>query len=107
MPDITGLESKPKANVGEVKSQGFDGNFALKQKLGEVDMTIRGNITYSKNEVLEKDEENQVYSYLYQKGYRVDQVKGLIAEGLFADYDDIRTSPKQEFRYSAAWRYQI
>ena len=60
-------------------------------------MTIRGNITYSKNEVLEKDEENQVYSYLYQKGYRVDQVKGLIAEGLFADYDDIRTSPKQEF----------
>lgn len=54
MPDITGLESKPKANVGEVKSQGFDGNFALKQKLGEVDMTIRGNITYSKNEVLER-----------------------------------------------------
>ena len=53
--------------------------------------------TMSKNEVLEKDEENQVYSYLYQKGYRVDQVKGLIAEGLFADYDDIRTSPKQEF----------
>ena len=97
LPEITGLESKPKANVGEVKSQGFDGNFALKQKLGEVDMTIRGNITYSKNEVLEKDEENQVYSYLYQKGYRVDQVKGLIAEGLFADYDDIRTSPKQEF----------
>ena len=41
--------------------------FALKQKLGEVDMTIRGNITYSKNEVLEKDEENQVYSYLYTK----------------------------------------
>ena len=39
--------------------------------------------------MLEKDEENQVYSYLYQKGYRVDQVKGLIAEGLFADYDDI------------------
>ncbi len=29
LPDITGLESKPKANVGEVKSQGFDGNFVL------------------------------------------------------------------------------
>ncbi|GCB36477.1 SusC/RagA family TonB-linked outer membrane protein [Bacteroides faecalis] len=95
LPDITGLESQPKANVGEVKTYGFDGNFAFKQKLGEVDMTLRGNITYSKNEVIERDEENQVYSYLYQKGYRVDQVKGLIAEGLFADYDDIRTSPKQ------------
>lgn len=97
LPDITGLESKPRANVGAVKSQGFDGNFAFKQKLGEVDMTIRGNITYSKNEVLEKDEQNQVYPYLYQRGYRVNQVKGLISEGLFADYDDIRTSPKQSW----------
>lgn len=97
LPAITGLESKPSANVGVAKSQGFDGNFAFRQKLGEVDMTIRGNITYSKNEVLEKDEQNQVYPYLYQRGYRVNQVKGLISEGLFADYDDIRTSPKQSW----------
>lgn len=97
LPDITGLESRPKANVGAVKSQGFDGNFAFKQKIGEVNMTIRGNVTYSKNEVLEKDEQNQVYPYLYERGYRVNQVKGLISEGLFADYDDIRTSPKQNW----------
>lgn len=97
LPEIAGLESKPKANVGEVKSQGFDGNFSFRQKIGAVDMTLRGNITYSKNEVIEKDEENQVYPYLYQRGYRVDQVKGLISEGLFADYDDIRTSPKQSW----------
>lgn len=97
LPDITGLESRPKANVGAVKSQGFDGNFAFKQKFGEVNMTIRGNVTYSKNEVLEKDEQNQVYPYLYERGYRVNQVKGLISEGLFADYDDIRTSPKQNW----------
>ena len=60
-------------------------------------MTIRGNMTYSKNEVLDRDEENKVYPYQYERGYRVDQEKGLIALGLFKDYDDIRNSPKQEF----------
>lgn len=97
LPVIVGLESVPKGNVGEVKSYGWDGNFALKQKIGQVDMVIRGNFTYSKNEIIERDEENQVFPYLYQAGYRVDQVKGLIAEGLFKDYDDIRTSPKQSW----------
>lgn len=97
LPFITGLESKPRANVGAVRSRGFDGHFSLKEKIGNVDMTIRGNMTYSKNEVLDRDEENKVYPYQYERGYRVDQEKGLIALGLFKDYDDIRNSPKQEF----------
>ena len=32
-----------------------------------------------------------------QKGYRVNQNKGLIALGLFKDYDDIRNSPTQKY----------
>lgn len=95
LPLITGLESKPRANVGAVKSQGFDGNFAFHKKFGEFDVTLRGNMTYSKNEVLERDEENQAYQYLLQRGYRVDQVRGLVALGLFKDYDDIKNSPAQ------------
>ncbi len=97
LPGIIGLESTPKANVGSVTSKGFDGNFKFDQKIGEVNLTIRGNMTYSKNKIGEYDEENNVYSYQYQHGYRVNQVRGLIAEGLFKDYDDIRNSPKQEF----------
>lgn len=97
LPEITGLESNPSANVGAVSSEGFDGNFTFKKRLSQVDLTIRGNITYSKNEVLEKDEENMVYPYQYQRGYRVNQQKGLISLGLFKDYDDIRNSPQQQF----------
>jgi TonB-linked SusC/RagA family outer membrane protein len=97
LPLITGLESKPKANVGAVRARGFDGNFELKENVGNVNVTIRGNMTYSKNEVLEKDEENKAYPYQYERGYRVGQEKGLIALGLFKDYDDIRNSPRQEF----------
>lgn len=97
LPQITGLESKPRANVGAVASRGFDGNFELREKAGEVNITLRGNMTYSKNEVLERDEENKVYPYQYDRGYRVDQQKGLISLGLFKDYDDIRNSPRQQF----------
>ena len=98
LPDIVGLYGvNPSANVGEVRSRGFDGHFNLRQRLGDVNLNIRGNMTYSKNEILERDEANNVYAYQMQEGYRVDQCRGLIALGLFKDYDDIRNSPTQEY----------
>ncbi len=87
----------PSANVGIVKTRGFDGNFALKHKIGQVNLTLRGNFVYSKNEVIERDEENTVYTYKLKAGHRLDQAMGLMALGLFKDYDDIRYSPKQSF----------
>lgn len=97
MPGILGAESAPSANVGSVLSEGFDGNFTFRHKIGQVDFTARGNITYSKNTILEKDEENSVYAYQMGEGHRVNQARGLVALGLFTDYDDIRNSPRQDF----------
>lgn len=97
LPAMVGLESSPMANVGKVTSQGFDGNFKYRQNIGDVSVTIRGNMTYSKNETIDRDEENTAYTYKLQKGHRVNQARGLIALGLFEDYDDIRNSPKPEF----------
>ncbi|MBQ1252873.1 MAG: TonB-dependent receptor, partial [Alistipes sp.] len=98
MPVMAGLDGlNPVANVGKVDSEGFDGNFALKHKFGQWDLTLRGNITYSKNTIVERDEENAYYKYQLQRGYRVNQARGLIALGMFKDYDDIRNSPTQQF----------
>lgn len=97
LPGSLGLEQSPWANVGSVKSEGIDGNFKFEDRIGEVSYTIRGNLTYSKNTIEDYDVENNVYPYQYQTGYRVDQVRGLIAEGLFADYEDIRNHPKQMY----------
>lgn len=98
LSDMVGIQqSNPYANVGSVKSRGADGNFKLDQKIGNVQMQIRGNFTYSKNEITEADEMVNRYPYLRRTGYRVDQAKGLIALGLFKDYDDIRNSPRQDF----------
>ena len=97
LSSMVGLESTPRANVGKVDSEGFDGNFAVHQKFGEWDLTLRGNITYSKNTIIDRDEENSYYAYQLQRGYRVNQARGLVALGMFEDYDDIRNSPKQNF----------
>ena len=95
LPWIVGLESKPSANVGVVKAEGFDGRFTFKQKVDKVNLTIRGNMTYGKNEIVERDEENSIYWYKMQEGHRVNQAMGLVSLGLFKDYEEIRNWPKQ------------
>ncbi|MDD2244979.1 MAG: TonB-dependent receptor [Dysgonamonadaceae bacterium] len=97
LPMIVGLQpgDNPRANVGGVLSRGVDGNYTFKQKVGEVNFTLRGNATYSKNEILDRDEGFKQFPYQYEKGYRVNQARGLIAIGLFKDWEDIRNSPVQ------------
>lgn len=97
LPQISGLEQSPMANVGSVKSEGFDGNFAYNDKFGNVNVTIRGNITYAKNTVEAYDEAIYNYPYLSALGTRINQQRGLIAEGLFTSYDEIRNHPTQQF----------
>lgn len=87
----------PSANIGKQKIEGFDGNFKLDQKIEKVNFQIRGNFTYSKNEILEADEMINRYPYLRRTGYRHEQSRGLVALGLFKDYDDIRNSPRQDY----------
>lgn len=97
LPQIIGLASQPWANVGKMQSIGADGNLAFHHKFGEFDFTLRGNFTLTKNEVLEYDEEANAYPYKMTSGFRYQQERGLIAEGLFKDYEEIRTSPRQNF----------
>lgn len=98
LPAILGLEQSPWGNVGAVKSEGIDGFFRYEKRFNDDwSVTVRGNMTYARNTILDYDVENTIYPYQQQKGYRVNQNRGLIAEGLFADYEDIRNHPKQMF----------
>lgn len=97
LPGYVGLTSIPSANVGAVRSKGIDGSVKIQRDFNKVNVTLRGNITYSKNEILERDEQQSVYAYQMQKGYRVNQTTGLVALGLFKDYEEIRNSPTQTF----------
>lgn len=97
LPQIIGVSNsqQPSANIGKVRSTGVDGNIAYTEKIGQVNLTVRGNFTYSKSKILEYDEQYSHDAYSRNSGFRVDQARGLIALGLFKDYDDIRYSPDQ------------
>ncbi|MBZ4191696.1 SusC/RagA family TonB-linked outer membrane protein [Niabella beijingensis] len=97
LPAMVGISSSPYANVGKTENRGFDGNFSFHKRLHAVDFTARGNITYYKNKIIERDEQYNFYPYLSQEGFRLDQSSGLIAEGLFKDYEEIRNSAKQTY----------
>ncbi len=97
LPYMVGVTSSPFANVGKTLNRGFDGNFAFRKKMNQVDFTARGNITYYRNEIVERDEQYNYYPYRSQEGFRIDQRRGLIAEGLFKDYEEIRNSPRQTY----------
>ena len=99
LPNMVGVNGiTPQANVGKVKSYGFDGNLAYHGRINEVSFTLRGNFTWSQNEILEYDEQYTNYPYRLKKGYSVNQPMGYVALGLFEDYDDIRNSPVQNFK---------
>lgn len=46
--NVSGLRVKPYQNFGIVRNQGVDANLILKQKVGNVDLSARGNLTYAK-----------------------------------------------------------
>ena len=100
LSQMTGIISQPWANVGKMENRGFDGQFNFNQKVGDMEFTMRGNITYTHNKVLAYDEEADALPYKMTQGYRWDQAKGLIDLGLFKDWDEIRNSPVQAFTNS-------
>lgn len=97
LPSMVGITGSPWANVGKMDNRGFDGRMSLHKKFSEVDVRLRGNITYYRNKILERDEQYTPYYYTMDQGFRVDQTRGLIALGLFKDYEEIRNSPRQTF----------
>ncbi|MNR05677.1 TonB dependent receptor [compost metagenome] len=80
-----------------MESRGFDGQLNFNKRFNEVEFTLRGNVTYAKNKVLEFDEEANNLPYRMTQGYRYGQARGLIDLGLFQSYEEIRNSPKQTF----------
>ena len=57
MPLTTGLaDQTPMANVGKMKSYGWDGNIAYTQRIGQVNLQLRANFTYQTTDVIDRDE---------------------------------------------------
>ena len=100
IPGYVGLiwEARPYGNVGSMRSYGTDGNISYSHVINrEWSFTVRGNYTYSQNEIINWEEPPTKYPYQPYNGYPHNAIRGYIATGLFTDQDDVDFSAKQSF----------
>ncbi|QHS59569.1 SusC/RagA family TonB-linked outer membrane protein [Chitinophaga agri] len=90
--DFMGLENQPYANLGIVDNKGFDASLVYDTRFGQVDVKLRGNITYTKDRLVEDDRPPQNYPWMEHRGNNVLARYGYIADGLFASEDEVNKS---------------
>ena len=94
IPTEVGLVNFPWANMGSMRSHGFDGNISFDHAFNkDWRMTLRANFTYSRNKVTNWEESGIRYPYQSRIGIPNGVQRGLIALGLFKDEADIESSP--------------
>ncbi|MDE7408040.1 MAG: SusC/RagA family protein, partial [Muribaculaceae bacterium] len=89
----------PWANTGKVLNQGVEVSVNYTHAINnETSISFQGNLTYTKNKYLDKDEPQYNYPWQYVTGCPLDQyrIDGYIAEGLFQSQEEIDNSPEQQ-----------
>ncbi|MDP4290324.1 MAG: TonB-dependent receptor, partial [Bacteroidota bacterium] len=99
IPQTMGLEgATPQANVGETKSKAIDISLDYSDNIGkDFSISVRGNFTYAHNIYQAYEEPNYTEPWTYKVGYSTSQKWGYIAERLFIDDEEVRSSPTQNF----------
>jgi len=98
VPAYAGLTNMPYGNVGKMVSYGSDGNASYTFKPARnIDVTLRGNFTYSKNKVVNYEKTNELYPYKEWAGLPHDVVYGYQFAGFFKDEDDVKYSARQSW----------
>jgi TonB-linked SusC/RagA family outer membrane protein len=89
VPAFTGFSLKS-TNSGEVENKGAEIGLQYREKT-KTNFEYYGGLTfaYARNQVTKKAEDAQPYEYLYQKGYRIGQFRGLQDAGFYqvSDFD--------------------
>lgn len=100
VPGSMGLGLYPDANIGAVRSRGFD--FAGKVQhafSNDFWFILNATATYNKAVYKEIEEAADKPSWQRKVGHDISQVVGYVAEGLFQSQEEIDRSPKQSGDY--------
>lgn len=96
IPDYSGFIEMPYANLGIVDNKGIEATMEYTQQLGKKTfLTVRGNISWNEDKVIENDDPVVRYPWLEKRGLNVNGRWGWIAEGLFTNEDEIIDHAKQ------------
>ena len=99
LPTLIGMFDTrlPIMNDGKVDSQGFEVTLNWQDKVGDFTYGIGGYVDYYENKIIDMGEPLRAYENLVQTGDGVLVDYGLVALGLFKDWEDINNSPEQKF----------
>lgn len=85
--------SPPSANLGQVKSSGFEIELGFDKKFNNnIDVWSSLSITHNQNEVIARDDAPLQFEYLKAKGYPIGQQKSLLRAGFYNNWDEIYAS---------------
>jgi TonB-linked SusC/RagA family outer membrane protein len=87
----------PYSSSGIVANKGIELGLNLHHDIGNFIYHVCGQLSYSKNKIIDMQEVYRPEEYLKRTGQSIDQAFGLEAIGFFADAADIAASPKQTF----------
>ena len=87
----------PYGPVGRITNKGFEGSVTYtKSFTPDLSVSFNGNFTYNKNTLVEGDELQYKYPWLFSTGLPMSYMRGYIAEGLFQSEEEIANSPTQD-----------
>lgn len=96
VPDYIGLNNMPWGNLGKLRNHGLECSFDYTHTFTKnMELTVRGNVTWNEDKVLENDEPKPTYPWMSKIGTNVLARFGYIAEGLFTSMEEIEASPYQ------------
>lgn len=97
IPTAAGFRKTPWANYGKVDNGGVDLSLNYNKQINkDLHVGLRGTFTFARNKIIEQDEALGVMDTNRQRtGHRVNELFGLVAEGLFTE-DDFVTNEQGE-----------
>lgn len=92
VPTYSGL-SLPSENLGEVKNHGFEIVASYREKAGDFEWGITGNVTYANNEVVYMDEATSTPAWQKATGHPIDGMVMYKALGIYQSQEEIDATP--------------
>ena len=86
-------QTLPTLNDGKVNYYGTEINIGYEDHIGKLNYFIKGNVSFAQSKVVNLDEPNYPYSWMYRKGQPVGRIFGYQALGLYQQGDDFTNTP--------------
>ncbi|WP_345952845.1 TonB-dependent receptor [Mucilaginibacter sp. PAMB04168] len=86
VPSLIGVDLPP-ANLWRVQNRGFEVDLGYNNNIGNLNYSLRGNVSYARNKVLERDEPRQPYPWLSLTGQPMGTILGYTFLGYYTAAD--------------------